>query len=95
MAHSDYSKRILPYGSGSTRGMSQRNYEAIADVLRNLYENEIPHQPYDTQIQRQAVHAIINALASRFAAGNDRFDRTAFINAATNFARINTEREES
>lgn len=93
MPHSDYSKRILPYGAGSTRGMSQRHYEAIADTLRNIYEQEIPHQPYDTQMQRQTVHAVINALASRFAAGNDRFDRTTFINAATNFARINADKE--
>lgn len=78
----DYSKNILPYGSGSTRGMTQRHYEAIADELRKVYEAE-----RTSSIKRFAVRRVAAALAKRFAAGNDRFRTETFMNAVTNAAR--------
>lgn len=84
MAHSDYSKQILPYGAGSTRGMTKRNYEAIAGAIRDVCESDGMDVYGITMIP---AWLLVNMLASRLASGNDRFDRAAFINAATNAAR--------
>ena len=77
----DYSTKILPYGAGSTRGMTQRHYEAIADELRKVYEAS-PEPDNDSYI----VRLVAEALAKRFAAGNDRFRTETFLNAVTNAA---------
>lgn len=86
----DYSKQPLPYGAGSTRGMTQRHYEAIADTLRKaLAEAANDHQgdSLATDIAVGAVENVIDLLATRFAAGNDRFRAQTFKNAALDVAR--------
>jgi hypothetical protein len=89
MPANDYSKKILPYGSGSTRKMPTEAYLAIADTLR--YESERPA----TDAESAAIRRVTEALADRFAEGNPRFRRATFINAATNAAYGNAPDDDS
>lgn len=71
----------MPYGAGSTRGMTQRHFEAIADTVRDDLARAT------TDAERSAIRGVINHLAARFAAGNGRFSVASFVNAATDRAR--------
>ena len=77
----DYSRQPLPYGAGTTRGMTQRHYEALADVLRNALNAE------SGATQRATIVSVAGAIAMRLAAGNDRFRRQTFLNAVQDVAR--------
>lgn len=87
----DYSKHPLPYGAGSTRGMTQRHYEAIADTLRNRYVR-VATEFGDDSLAAQVIRDMINDLATRFGSGNDRFRTGTFVNAATDAARNNSDK---
>lgn len=62
--------------------MTRKDYQLIADVLRQAYDNPLPDGDREIDGWQDAIDVITNDLKRVLAADNDRFDPVRFIAAA-------------